>query len=345
MRALVKYEKGPGNIKVMDMPEPVLPAEDWVIIKVKAAGVCGTDIHILHDEYPYWPPVILGHEFSGIIEQVGSKCSRFKVGDAVVAEPHSLACGVCELCRTGRIQLCPSKRSPGWGIHGAFAEYVAMPEMLLHKIPEGISFDMAALTEPLAIAVHQVSERCGIGCQDFVAVSGAGPIGILAAFVAKASGAGKVAITGMDACEYIRFDAARALGADYIINVQKEDPVAKINELTDGKGADVVIETSGADAGIAASINMVKRYGKLCAIGMGGAPKSNVPWNTAVLKSIDVAFCMSSSYTSWDKALSLMASTGDALNAVITHRADISEWEKVFAELQAERGIKALFIP
>lgn len=345
MKALVKTAKGPGNIEVREVAKPAIPSEDWVLIEVKAAGICGTDLHIWHDQFPYWPPVVLGHEFSGKVVEAGSRVKNFQIGDRVVAEPHSLACGMCELCRQGRVQLCPDKRSPGWGIDGGFAKYVAMPETLLHRIPEGMSWEIAALAEPMAITVHHVTERCGIACQDFVVVTGAGPIGILAAFVAKAAGAGKVVITGMSACEYVRFDAAKALGADVIVNVEKEDPLKKVMELTKGRGADVVIETSGAQRAISQSIAMLKKCGKLCAIGLGANETPNIPWNQAVLKSLDIICCMSSGYTACDKALSLMANTDKDLSALITHKTPIDDWEHVFHELEAERGIKALFIP
>ena len=118
--------EAPEEARVTDVQEPS-PASGDVVIKVAAAGICGTDIHIKHDSYPYWPPVIMGHEFSGVIVEVGPGVTGYQVGDRVVAEPHTLACGRCELCRTANIQLCAAKRSPGWGIHGAFARYLAMP--------------------------------------------------------------------------------------------------------------------------------------------------------------------------------------------------------------------------
>jgi Threonine dehydrogenase and related Zn-dependent dehydrogenases len=345
MKALMKVAKGPGNIEVRDMDIPKIPNVDWVLIKVKAAGVCGTDLHIWHDQFRYWPPVVLGHEFSGEIVEIGRNVKGFKLGDRVVAEPHSLACGMCELCRQGKVQICESKRSPGWGINGAFTDFIVMPSMLLHKIPEGVSYELAALAEPMAIAVHQVVERGRIECQDFVVVTGAGPIGILAAFVAKAVGAAKVAITGMSACEPVRFQVAETLGADYVINVEKENAVEKVWELKNGRGADIVIETSGAGPAIAQSVEMVRKCGRLSAIGISSMETVKFPWNNAIYKVLDVAFNMSSSYTSWDRALSLMANTGKDLDRVITHRTSINEWETIFKDLEAEKGVKALFVP
>lgn len=118
---------------------------------MKACGLCGTDVHVLHDKFPYWLPVILGHEFSG----------------RIAGEPHTQACGHCYLCRTGNIQSCPMKRSPGWGIGGAFTGYVKMPERLLHCIPDAMSDDLAAVVEPAANAVHDVIERSRVEAGDF----------------------------------------------------------------------------------------------------------------------------------------------------------------------------------
>jgi len=345
MKALMKVAKGPGNIEIRDMEIPQIPNDDWVLIKVKAAGVCGTDLHIWHDQFPYWPPVVLGHEFSGEIVEAGKNVKNCKVGDKVVAEPHSLACGVCELCRQGKVQICAEKRSPGWGINGAFTDYLVMPSMLLHKIPEGLSYELAALAEPMAITIHQVIERGKIECQDFAVITGAGPIGILAAFVAKSMGAGKVAITGMSTCEYMRFDIAKELGADYIINVEKENAVDKIMELTNGRGADIVIETSGSGSAIAQTVEMVRKCGRICAIGINGRDTVSFPWNKAIYKVLDVVFNMSSSYTAWDRALALISNTLMDLNSLITHKSSIHDWEQVFCDLEEEKGIKALFLP
>ena len=344
MKALVKTKKGDGNLEIRERKIPDIPEKNWVLIKVIAAGVCGTDLHIWHDQFPYWPPVTIGHEFSGEVVETGASVNRIRKGDRVVAEPHSLACGECYLCREGKIQLCGEKRSPGWGIDGAFTQYVVMPEKLLHKIPDGMQWDVAALAEPMAIAVHQVSERCGIGCQDFVVVSGTGTIGILAAFVAKSMGAGTVLVTGTEACEYIRFPVAKKLGADVIVNVERENVLDRVMQLTGGIGADVVIETSGASAAVAQSVKMLRKCGKLCAIGMPGRETIEVPWREAVLKSLDVVFCMSSSYSSWDKGLLLMQRTDKDISRIITHRVPLEEWKSVFCDLEAERGIKAMFL-
>ncbi len=167
MQALVKTQKGDGFLELREHPVPA-PGAGEVLIKVKACGVCGTDVHVLHDEFPYWPPVVLGHEFSGEIVELGPGVSLYAVGDRVVGEPHTQACGQCYLCRTGNIQICAAKRSPGWGIDGAFAAYIRMPERLLHRIPDAMSYELAALVEPTANTVHDVVERTRVEAGDFV---------------------------------------------------------------------------------------------------------------------------------------------------------------------------------
>lgn len=344
MRALVKTAKGPGNIEVREVPKPTIPTDDWVLIKVKAAGVCGTDLHIWHDEFNYWPPVILGHEFSGCIAEVGPMVTDFKSGDRVVAEPHAMACGKCPLCRQGKVQLCRSKRSPGWGIDGAIASYVVMPEMLLHRIPEGIPYTLAALAEPLAIVIHQITERVRLECQDVVVITGSGPMGILSAFVASRMGAGMVVMTGISTGEHMRFPIARKLGTDIIINVEHEDPVVRVMELTRGKGADLVIETSGATPAIAQAVAMARICGQITAIGIPGADTTPIPYKAAMIKALDLHFNMSSSYSSWDKALGMIESHGDELESVVTISRDIGDWESVFRSMEEEKTVKPVFV-
>jgi len=149
MRALVKTTRGVGHLALQERPEPEAVA-GWVKIAVRYAGICGTDLHIVQDEFPYWPPVTLGHEFTGTVVELGGGVDQAWLGARVVSEPHSLACGTCHLCRRGFAELCASKRSPGWGIDGAFADRLTMPVYLLHRVPAGLPDRVAALAEPMA---------------------------------------------------------------------------------------------------------------------------------------------------------------------------------------------------
>jgi L-iditol 2-dehydrogenase len=346
MSALVKTAKGKGLIELKEVPIPEIAAHE-VLIEVKAAGICGTDLHIYHDEFPYWPPVILGHEFAGVIARVGKDVLGWKPGDRVVGEPHTMACGKCWLCLTGNRQLCPSKRSPGWGIDGCFARYMRYPEpVLLHRIPDELTFEEAALVEPAANVVHDVLERGRVEPADAVAVIGPGPIGLIAAMAAKAASASKVFLLGTNADEEFRLSAARAMPAvDFVWNVQKEDVVSRIMDLTAGRGADLVIEASGAEAGIGLGLELVRKMGRLSAIGLTARDRIQFPYDAAMFKSIDFFFNLSTSYSSWDRAISLIATKKIDVKPLITHKGGLDRWPEFLAALDEKKGIKGIFIP
>lgn len=344
MQALVKTQKGVGFLELREAPAPV-PGPGEVLIEVKACGICGTDIHVMHDNFPYWPPVILGHEFAGEIVQLGPDVSYCRVGDRVVGEPHTQACGHCRLCRTGNIQICPMKRSPGWGIDGAFAKYLKMPERLLHRIPDTMSFDEAAVVEPTANTVHHIVERAKIEAGDFAVVLGPGPIGLLAGLTARAGGARHVVMVGAPADEAIRLKKARELGFETVINIAEQDPLEVVKDLTGGLGADLVIECSGAAPAIASTVDLVRKKGRICAIGLTGKKQIPFPWDKAAFKVCDIIFNLSTSYTSWDRAINLIASGRIPAGEVISHRLPLSEWQRAFAEVEAQRTLKVLLIP
>lgn len=344
MRAIVKWKKGDGFVELREVAKPVIDSED-VLIKVRAVGICGTDIHILHDEFSYRPPVIMGHEFSGEIIEVGEKVRGWNIGDRVVSELHTGACRVCRLCRTGNSQICPEKRPIGSGTDGAFADFIKVPSWLLHKIPQGVSFEQAALTEPTAICVHCILEKVGIEVRDFVAIMGPGPIGLLSAQVAKAAGAHYVFIIGTSRDVNLRLEVANELGVDYTINVDKEDPVSKVMELTNGGGADVVVEASGSPLAINQAFQMVRRGGRISALGITKEEKVEVLWNTGIVKGIHIALPFSSGYTSWEKALHLIASKKIDVTPLITQRFSLENWSRAFNVVERGQTIKTLLIP
>ena len=344
MLALVKTQKGAGHLELREVDAPKI-APDEVLIEIKAAAICGTDIHIKHDEFPYWPPVVLGHEFSGEIVELGSEVEHYQEGDRVVGEPHTKACGKCYFCRTGNIQICPAKRSPGWGIDGAFTKYLKMPEKLLHRIPDHMSFEQAALVEPTANVVHDVLERGRVEAEDFVVVLGPGPIGLLAAMCAKAEGARKVMIVGTPGDEALRLKVAREVGIDYVVNLAQEDPIQKTLDLTNGLGADLVVEASGAEPAIRTTVDLVRKMGRITVIGMTGKADIAFPWDKAIFKACDLLFNLSTSYTSWDRTISLIAERKINVDAIITHREPLTNWEQVFDDVENLRALKAVLIP
>ncbi|MDI6726902.1 MAG: alcohol dehydrogenase catalytic domain-containing protein, partial [Smithellaceae bacterium] len=171
MKAVVKYGRGKGLMEMREVPEPQIK-NDEVLIEIKAVAVCGSDLHIYHDNHPYWPPVILGHEFSGVITEVGAEVRGWKKGDRIVSETRAGSCGQCYTCQSGFPQSCEEKRAYGIGTNGAFTKYLAGKARLLHRLPDGISFEAGSLIEPVAICVAAIIERCSLKAGESVLITG-----------------------------------------------------------------------------------------------------------------------------------------------------------------------------
>jgi L-iditol 2-dehydrogenase len=225
------------------------------------------------------------------------------------------------------------------------AEYLVMPERLLHKIPDNISNEVGAIIEPAANAVHDVLERATVEAGDLVVVIGPGPIGLLAAMAARAGGAREVVIVGADADEPIRLPKAKELGFRNSVNCQRDNPLEIVAELTGGMGADLVVECSGSQGGISASIDLARKRGRVCAIGLPGSKPVTFPYSAAAFKVIDMLFCLSTSYTSWEKTIHLVASGQMPVSKIITHIQPLEQWKSVLEEIDHRRAIKAVLLP
>ena len=345
MISLQKTQKGQGFVELKDIPIPeILDSE--VLIKVETCGICGTDLHIYHDQFPYYPPVVLGHEFAGTIYRVGADVEDWKEGDRVVGEPHTQACGKCRLCRTGNPQICLDKRSPGWGINGAFARYLRWPDPeLLHKIPEDLSFEAAALVEPMANVVSDVVLTNAVKSGDIVVVGGPGPIGIMCALVAKNIGASKVIMLGTDADEKIRMSLCRDLREiDVVLNVQSPEFKNRMSDMLGEKAIDVWIEASGAVSAINMAVERTRKMGTIVAIGLTGKQKIEFPFDDCMKKALDFRFNISTKYDSWNRAIDLLVRNVVPTEKLITHRANLSNWQSIFSDLEARNGLKGIFI-
>lgn len=340
MKGLVKSERGPGHLSLREIPEPAAgPGE--IMLSVAYAGICGTDLHILHDAHPYYPPVVLGHEFVGRIASVGPGVTGWQPGDRVVCEPHARHCGQCHLCRRGLVRLCAEKRAPGWGIDGAFAARVALPANLLHRVPESVSDLSAAVCEPAAIASRAIA-RVGIGPGDTVAVLGPGPIGILSALMAAARGADRVVLIGRSSSAE-RIDVAKNLGIECWTD-SGDDVAARKQAATDGPGFDVVIDTTGSAVAIREAIAMLRRAGRMATVGISNDSAFEFPWDLAVFKSLDLAFSFSSAYEDWRGALSLMRRDLIRPEKMVTVFA-LDDWAEAFDAVAGRRVVKALLQP
>jgi L-iditol 2-dehydrogenase len=237
------------------------------------------------------------------------------------------------------------KRSPGWGIDGAFTKYLKMPERLLHRIPDSMSYELAALVEPTANTVHDIVERARVDAGDLVVVLGPGPIGLLAALTARAAGAREVVVVGAPADEAFRLKKARELGFEYVLNGAKVNPSDVVRDLSGGLGADLAVDCSGSAGAIASAIDLIRKRGRLCAIGLTGKDTIPFPWDKAAFKVCDVIFNLSTSYTSWDRTIHLIASGQLPAGGVITNRLPLSAWHDAFEGIEAQKELKVLLVP
>lgn len=340
MKAVVKVQKGVGNVEYREVPEPK-PKADEVKVEVKAAGVCGTDIHIYHDRFRNNPPVILGHEFSGVVVEVGENVKDFKVGDRVTAEAPARICGTCAYCRVGNYNLCSNRLGVGWGVNGCFAKYFTVEEKMTHKLPDNISFKAGALCEPLACVIHGI-ELTEIAGEELVVVAGPGPIGLLALQAAKAEGA-KVLVSGTSV-DKDRLTLAKELGADYVVNVEEQDLIAEVRNLTKGYGADVVLECSGSQASVNTCFELIKKGGKYTQVGLFGRPIT-IDFEKVATKELKVTGVQSQRWTAWERALKLLEAGKIKLEPLVSGEYSMADWEKAFQAFESKQGLKIVMYP
>jgi L-iditol 2-dehydrogenase len=342
MIAVRKLARGVGNIELQEVPEPHA-GDGQVVIEVDSAGICGTDLHIYLDEFETNPPVTIGHELAGVVVELGKGVKGWAVGDRVTTETYFSTCGHCLDCRRGRRNLCLYRRSIGSKENGAFAQYLLTPASNLHRIPEGLDLESAALTEPLACTVHGVLETAGVRAGDNVVLTGPGPIGLLAMQLAKVAGATVVVVgTNLD---IERLELAKELGADGVVNVQEVDDVVKaVEEVFGAKGADLVIECSGAAAAAKTLTDVASRGARFCQMGLYGKP---ITFNQDAVcyKELVVTGTNASVTPGWSKALKLLAQKQVDGLGLITHRFFISEWDKALEVVKNKEGVKVILKP
>jgi len=255
------------KLAVEEFPVP-RPGPGEALLRVAACGICGSDVHGLDGSTGRRvPPLIMGHEAAGVIEAVGADVRDWRRGDRVTFD-STIYCGQCRFCRQGRINLCDDRRVLGvscdeYRQHGAYAEYVVVPSRILYRLPEGLSFERAALVEPLSIALH-AAERAGAGKGDTAAVVGAGMIGLLAVQALKARGCSPVIALDVDDG---KLELARQLGADALVRSDDRNAVARVLEATSGAGADAVIEAAGLDESFQTAVLCARKGGVLALIG------------------------------------------------------------------------------
>lgn len=340
MKAIVNYENGPEKVKLMEMPIPV-PQAGQVRIRVAYCGICGTDIHIYQGDggYPTNPPVILGHELSGIVEALGEGVDAAWLGERVVSETYYHTCGTCFYCQTGHKNLCPEKKSIGSAVNGGMTEYVVVPAENLHRIPEGISMQEAAMTEPLACCAQGVLEFGSLKPGDKALVIGPGAIGLMCLQLAASTGA-QVIMAGTEA-DASRLQLAKECGACETVFSDRTDAEAQIAALCPPYGPDVVFDCSGAEPAIRLGLQVIRKGGRYVQVGLCGK-KATLDMNLITLKELTVHGTYAQKTEWWTRALELEKKKQINLRPLITNIYALDDWKQAFDGYMKKDGLKYL---
>lgn len=337
VRALVKHPDEQG-LRLENIPVPE-PGPDEVLIKVEWAGLCGTDLHIY--EWNDWArgavpaPMVVGHEFSGFIAAVGESVSGFQVGEFVGSEGH-VVCNSCRNCLAGKRHLCRETRSIGVDLPGAFAEYVVIPKSNVWRHTEGISPEIAALFDPFGNAVH-TALKFPVHGED-VLITGAGPIGVMAAAVVAHAGARNVVITDVNR---FRLDLAKRMGATRTVDRSREEITDVQDEIGMQEGFDVALEMSGSPAAYRDILENTIHGANVALLGIPGEPFS-IDWSVVIFNMLNLKGIYGRElYDTWYK-MNVLIESGLDLSPVITHRFELGDYEKAFAAATSQDSGKVL---
>ena len=339
MKAVVKYKAGVGNVELREVPEPEL-TDNQVKIEVEYCGICGTDLHVYHDRFRNYPPVVLGHEFAGTVVETGLGVNHVVVGDLVTVLPASaVTCGVCYYCRQGQFMFCPERRGMGHGVNGAFTRYVTARNDQVYKLPQNLSLEVAAMCEPFAAAVHAVAEKAVISSGDVVLLTGPGPIGLMCLKMLVDMGV-RTIVSGTS-CDQLRLDMAKKLGASVIVNVEEDDLQDVVHEETEGRGVDVAIECSGAAAGVRSCLDALRPCGRLTQVGhFGKSVEINYDW--VAYKELEITGSVGYTAATWDRVMRILSEGKIDLADMISHKLPIDDWKNAFEICEQKQGMKVL---
>ena len=337
MKALGKLAPGPG-LELHRAPLPEMGHND-LLIKIRKTAICGTDVHI--DTWDEWArrtipvPMIIGHEYVGVVAGIGQEVSGFELGDRVTGEGH-VTCGHCRNCRAGRRHLCRNSVGVGVNRPGAFAEYLVIPAVNAFKLPDSISDEQAVIFDPLGNAVHTALSFDLVG--EDVLITGAGPIGAMAAAVARHAGARHVVVTDVNP---YRLSLAERLGATCTVQVDREDLRAVMANLGMSEGFDVGLEMSGAPAALAQMLDTINHGGKLALLGIPPGTMA-VDWSQVVFKGLTLKGIYGREmFETWYKMASLVQAGLDP-TPIITHRFAIDDFEQGFAVMRSGESGKVV---
>ncbi|MBK5292129.1 MAG: alcohol dehydrogenase catalytic domain-containing protein [Acidobacteriia bacterium] len=342
MLALVKYQKGEGNVELRQVEEPRCLAGQ-VKIEIAFCGVCGTDLHVMHDTFRNFPPVTLGHEFSGTIVESGTGVDRMRAGDQVAVLPASAVhCGKCSYCRMGKFIFCPSRRGMGHGVNGGFTNYVVVREDQCYHIPDGWTLEEASLCEPFSAAVQAVSELTSLRLGDIALVSGPGPIGLMCLKLLVAAGI-KTLVAGPIE-DTARLDAAKRIGAAGIVNVSDPNWMEQVRDYTQGELVDVAFECAGHPASVNNCLEAVRPLGRYTQVGICGQ-KVNIQLDAVFYKMLEVRGSVCYSEQTWHRMMRILNQGSVRLADLITTRLPLTDWKKGFDLCMDKQAVKVLITP
>jgi len=344
MIGLVNFAKDPHSVELRDLPIPEIGDED-VLFAVQAAGICGSDLHQYTGKQS-WPvnyPVVLGHEFAGLIAKAGSRVKGFKEGDRVVSETAAVLPSDSAFIRRGLYNLEPKRLGFGYGVNGAMAPFVKVPARCLHHVPDGLAYEKAALTEPCCVAYNAVCVNSRIRPGDTVAIIGPGPIGLLCAIMAKLAGAGHLIVIGIPADAH-RLDVARRLGAETILGANNENVQEWVGNFGDGYGLDLVIDAAGVSATLKLALDIVRPAGQITKVGWGPQPL-NFSLDQLVQKAVTLQGSYSHNWPIWEKVISLLASGKINLDLILNRVSPLQEWHEAFDQMHSGQIVKGVLKP
>jgi len=338
MKGLCLNEEQKLELKQFPIPEP---KKGFVRVKVKRAGICATDVsYWKHGSDRLQLPVILGHEAAGVVEKLGEGVSKVKTGDRVIVMTTYEVCGVCRFCRIEATNLCIARRGIGSKENGAFAEYIVVPETSLISMPDDMCFEDGAMVEVLACGVHAVAEQTPVTLDSVTLILGPGPIGVLAAQVAKAAGS-RVIIAGLTQ-DIPRLELAKSLGIDVVVNLQEEDLKQIVLDMTDGYGADFVVEASGSFPAVKSALDLVAKRGTVCQMGVHHS-LGEIDWSLILHKELNIVGSLSQKPTAWHIAKDLIVDGKVQVKPLVSDIMAIEDYEEAFEKAANVAGFKVLF--
>ncbi|MEK7405616.1 MAG: alcohol dehydrogenase catalytic domain-containing protein [Acidobacteriota bacterium] len=318
--------RGTGELEFVEdgADRPPVRKPDDVRIRVTAAGVCGTDVHIVQGRVRFVdPPLVLGHEFAGVVEECGPAVTRIRPGDRVKCD-SVCGCGACAWCAAGATQFCASGSEFGITRDGGWADWVVAPERNLHALPDAIPDEVAAIMD---VEVFGALRKPGICPGDTVAVFGPGPAGLIALQAARAMGAGTVILCGT---RPERLQVGAELGASHAIDINRQNPVEFIRGITGGNGADLVFEAAGNRKSVLDSLEAVRPQGKVVLYGVHGSPVPDLPLDRIVLKDLLVYGALTNR-TGWGELMAMVADGSINLARIITHAFPLEQTAAAYA--------------